>query len=202
MRLATCSWPRAMRTSRSARSRTGSSTAPPPSTATFPSKDDIFFALAEQGFRLLFESGELADDDPGPDGLDAVRRPFLHLYEFSQPHPEYFALMFVDRSVPRISAELGALRVRRYDQRTAHRPDPEGGGCRPFPRRNRPARRVPHSERGGRWAPSVMRLCNRLGARRGPGALARDTLEAALTGLRSGFRLTFHPGGCDRSDRQ
>ena len=30
---------------------------------------------------------------------------FWRLYEFSREHPQYFALMFVDRSVPRISRE-------------------------------------------------------------------------------------------------
>src|SRR5687767_126127 len=68
----------------------------------FPSKDDIFFALAEEGFHLLFSSAE-RNIEPGPDGLDALRRPFWHLYQFSRSHPEHFALMFVDRAVPRIS---------------------------------------------------------------------------------------------------
>ena len=38
---------------------------------------------------------------------------FWRFYEFSKEHPEYFALMFLDRTVPRISQRLGALRVRR-----------------------------------------------------------------------------------------
>ena len=73
----------------------------------FASKDDIFFALAEEGFRLL--------GDPGGDKhraqraalppLERVRANFWHLYTFSREQPEYFALMFLDRSVPRISRE-------------------------------------------------------------------------------------------------
>jgi AcrR family transcriptional regulator len=66
----------------------------------FPSKDDIFFALAEEGFRLL-GAGELAStatEDP----LDDVRQTIWRLYEFSRQQPEYFALVFLDRHVPRI----------------------------------------------------------------------------------------------------
>src|SRR5262245_46734582 len=73
----------------------------------FSSKDDIFFALAEEGFRLL---GDPSDPDHrqslvGLTPLERVRCHFWHLYEFSRQHPQYFALMFVDRSVPRISRE-------------------------------------------------------------------------------------------------
>src|SRR5688500_3651141 len=71
----------------------------------FPSKDDIFFALAEEGFHLLFAS-ERPCADAGTDAADpiaGVRAAFWHFYQFSRKHPEYFALMFVDRSVPRIT---------------------------------------------------------------------------------------------------
>src|SRR5258705_9397739 len=73
----------------------------------FPSKDDIFFALAEEGFRLL--------GDPGSEPrrarletlapVDRVHANFWRMYEFSREQPQYFALMFLDRSVPRISRE-------------------------------------------------------------------------------------------------
>src|ERR1700756_5162598 len=58
----------------------------------FPSKDDIFFALAEEGFRLLHGDGlgPLAALPP----LDRIREIFRHLYRFSREHPQYFALMF------------------------------------------------------------------------------------------------------------
>ena len=71
----------------------------------FPSKDDIFFALAEDGFRLLFAPecpGEAAIAETS-EPIDGVRAAFWHFYRFSRTHPEYFALMFVDRSVPRIT---------------------------------------------------------------------------------------------------
>jgi hypothetical protein len=48
----------------------------------------------------------------------------------------------------------------------------------------------------------VMQLCNRLAPGEDPDALARDLLEAAITGLRHGFRQTFHPHSCEgTSDR-
>src|SRR5689334_23419032 len=66
----------------------------------FESKDDIFLALAEEGFRMLFASA----DEPDPvDPIEKIRAGFWRLYEFSKEHPEYYALMFVDRSVPPIS---------------------------------------------------------------------------------------------------
>src|SRR3954447_2839399 len=71
----------------------------------FPSKDDIFFALAEEGFRLLFCYGEACRDAAPADPVERLRAMFLRYYEFSKEHPEYFALMFLDRSVPRISRD-------------------------------------------------------------------------------------------------
>src|SRR4051812_37765828 len=64
----------------------------------FPSKDDIFFALAEEGFRLLSEMipQPSAGDDLPP--LERLRYTFWNVSEFSRAHPQYFALMFIDRS--------------------------------------------------------------------------------------------------------
>src|ERR1700748_3185824 len=49
----------------------------------FPSKDDIFFALAEEGFRLLsaLVPDERAQADLPP--LDRVREMLWHMHEFS-----------------------------------------------------------------------------------------------------------------------
>jgi hypothetical protein len=50
---------------------------------------------------------------------------------------------------------------------------------------------------------AVLQICNRLAPGEDADALARDTLEAALTGLRAGFPTSFHPGPCEgHSDRQ
>src|SRR4029434_5201915 len=73
----------------------------------FPSKDDIFFALAEEGVHLLGgpRAPGHADQLHALSPFERVRAIFWHFYEFSRQHPQYFALMFVDRSVPRVSRE-------------------------------------------------------------------------------------------------
>src|SRR5437764_14984302 len=73
----------------------------------FQGKDDIFFALAEEGFRLLGDPAASHNHArlEGLAPLERVRGVFWRLYEFSRDHPQYFALMFVDRSVPRIGRE-------------------------------------------------------------------------------------------------
>ena len=160
----------------------------------FPSKDDIFFALAEEGFRLLFSTAQ-HDIEPGPDGLDALRRPFWHLYEFSRRHPEYFALMFVDRAVPQISknwerfAFVGVMKnqLSSLIQRAV-----DAGHL--------PATTDPHAVfrilSVAMIGAAVMQLGNRLAPGEDADALAHDVLEAAITGLRTGFVPTFHPQPC------
>jgi AcrR family transcriptional regulator len=69
----------------------------------FPSKDDIFFALAEEGFKLLSAPRGMGQAETLP--LDRIRAIFWRFYEFSREHPQYFWLMFVDKSVPRICRE-------------------------------------------------------------------------------------------------
>src|SRR5436190_13404172 len=73
----------------------------------FPAKDDIFFALAEEGFRKLFDFTNEPARSPEAlvDPLEAVRHGFFRYYQFSRVHPEYFELMFVDRTVPRIGRD-------------------------------------------------------------------------------------------------
>src|SRR4051794_8417538 len=88
----------------------------------FPSKDDIFFALADEGFHLLGSPRE--PDDAARvkalSPLERVRAIFWHFYEFSLEHPQYFALMFVDRSVPRISREYERFAFARELKRGIH----------------------------------------------------------------------------------
>src|SRR5580765_5326806 len=73
----------------------------------FPSKDDIFFALAEEGFRRLDAKvrTSLGHDDP----LEDVRACWWAYYEFSKEQREFFELMFVDRSVPQITEHWTVL---------------------------------------------------------------------------------------------
>lgn len=156
----------------------------------FPSKDDIFFALAEEGFRILFAPPKEPPADT--DLIASIRSSFWRVYEFSRSHPEYFALMFVDRTVPRINkdwqrfgfvhevkAQVGAKIQRAID-----------AGY--FPAGSAPdgiARVLLTAVLGA----AVARLCPRGIEGEDVDALARDTLEAALTGLRNGSPITFVP---------
>jgi AcrR family transcriptional regulator len=69
----------------------------------FPSKDEIFFALAEEGLSRL--GHEELSAEPTSDPLGDVKAMVWRLYTFSKDHPQYFALVFLDRTVPRISRE-------------------------------------------------------------------------------------------------
>jgi AcrR family transcriptional regulator len=159
----------------------------------FPSKDDIFFALAEEGFHILF--APVAQPHDETDLVGAIRGAFWRLYEFSVTHPEYFALMFVDRTVPRINkdwqrfgfvremkAQIGAKIQRAID--AGH-----------FPAGSHPdgiARVLVTAVVGA----AVARLCQRVVPGEDIDAIARDTLEATLTGLRTGIPTTFVPSPC------
>ena len=69
----------------------------------FPSKDDIFLALAEEGFRLLAAThlAMPATDSP----LDDLAATGWQLHAFSKEHPQYFALMFLDHRAPRFGRD-------------------------------------------------------------------------------------------------
>ena len=59
----------------------------------FPSKEAMFAALADEGLRLLeaqHPSEELADP------IDNLLLPYVRYYDFSQSHPEYFTLLWMD----------------------------------------------------------------------------------------------------------
>ena len=159
----------------------------------FPSKDDIFFALAEEGFRILFSPKPGRDLLSASDPIDGIRSAFWRVYEFSRRHPEYFALMFLDRSVPRISRDWerfafvheGKMRLRAVIQSAI-----DSGQL--------PAAAVPESIfrvlLTSIVGAAVVTLCDRLSQGEDPDELARDTLEATLTGLRTGFDTSFRLG--------
>lgn len=159
----------------------------------FASKDDIFLALAEEGFRILFTpAAKAAAADP----LDEIRMGFWRLYEFSKDHPEYFALMFLDRSVPRISQDwqrFGFVREMRlrFSEQIQRVID---AGLFPAGTNPDAVFRILMAAIHG---VAVLRLCERLSPAENADALARDTLEAALTGLRTGIPHTFHSEPCE-----
>ena len=160
----------------------------------FPSKDDIFFALAEEGFRLL--------GDPGAEGerarhaalppLERVRGVFWHLYEFSREQPQYFALMFLDRSVPRISREYERFAfAREMKQHIVEEIQAciEGGHL--------PANLDPAVATRvlmvGLLGVAVLRLSDRLAPGENADHLAADVLTVTLAGLKAGVVLQSLP---------
>jgi RND family efflux transporter MFP subunit len=149
----------------------------------FASKDEIFFALAEEGFRQL--GARQFADIPGADPLDEVRATAWRLYEFSKEQPQYFALVFLDRHVPRVSQEyeqfafISELRNRAIAQ--VQRCTEQGV----FP----PATHALVALRL-LFAPifgiAALRLSNRLNPGEDADALARDAIETTIAGLRAG----------------
>jgi len=156
----------------------------------FASKDDIFFALAEEGFRLLGDPGSdegtrwLADRAP----LDRLRAIFRRLYEFSEEHPQYFALMFLERSVPRISREYERFAFAREMKRHLIEEVERCVATGALPEGTRPhvAIRIVTAAVLGIAA---MRLSDRLAPAEDAKTLACDAIEVALAGLKTGVRL-------------
>jgi AcrR family transcriptional regulator len=155
----------------------------------FPSKDDLFFALAEEGFRLLHEFTKRPEPD---DPLEAIRQGYLRYYRFSREHPEYFELMFVDRSVPRIGRDwerFGFVHEMTQDACGLLQRAIDAGVF--------PADTDAHVAFHILWAavhgPATASICERLAPDEDPDALARDTLETVIAGLRTGIRTTFKP---------
>ena len=166
----------------------------------FPSKDDIFLALAEEGFRLLFSYGrsreidERAPDDPA----DVLRGMFWRYYEFSKEHPEYFALMFLDRSVPRIRDHwdrFGFVGEMKHDMVGRIQQAIAAGACPPDTHPHTVFRLLLTAAHGA----AALRLCDRLAPGEDGDALARASIDATLLGLRAGaardLRLALFP--CD-----
>lgn len=159
----------------------------------FPSKDDIFLALAEEGFRMLFDSAEcVRKEHSHASPVDCIRSAFLNVYQFSRQHPEYHALMFLDRSVPRISQDWERFRFVHEMRSQLSDLIQKAIDAGDFPADCNPEmvfRVLMVSIQGV----AVMRLCDRLVAGEDADGLAGVTLEAALTGLRTGFDHSYRP---------
>ena len=162
----------------------------------FPSKDDIFLALAEEGFHLLFTSAECArqgHEHSAP--VDCIRSAFLNVYEFSKNHPEYHALMFLDRSVPRISRDwerFGFVREMRTQLTDLIQRAIDQGDFPPDCNPEVVFRVLMVAVQGV----CMVRLCDRMPPGEDADALARVALDAAITGFRTGFNHSYHPDQC------
>jgi AcrR family transcriptional regulator len=156
----------------------------------FASKDDIFFALAEEGFRLLGDPGagpaltELEHLAP----LDRLRSIFMRLHRFSREHPRYFALMFVERSVPRISREYERFAFAREMKRhlVDHVQSCIDAGVLPPTVKPFVAIRLLTMSIVGL---ATLSLSDRLAPGEDPDRLAADAINVVLAGLQSGVSL-------------
>ena len=156
----------------------------------FPSKDDIFFALAAEGFRRLDDATKAAAGHPDP--FTDLRNCWWAFYQFSKDQREFFHLMFVDRSVPAITEQWQGFDL--LQQMLA--------GVAARIQRSIDAGRFPASLEPQvalhiLWAamtgPAVLGCTCRLGPGEDCDALARDVLDTTLAGLAAGPALTFVP---------
>ena len=156
----------------------------------FPSKDDIFFALAEEGFRLLGDPARVRHDPElqHATALERVRAVFWRLYEFSREQPQYFALMFVDRSVPRISREYERFAFAREMKQHIVEELQACIDAGELPKSIEPMVAM-RALTVGVLGVAVMRLSERLAPGESPDLLAADVLNLTLAGLRSGVVL-------------
>ena len=164
----------------------------------FPSKDEIFFALAEEGFRQI--GGAEVSDTPSADPLDDVRATLWRLSEFSKEQPQYFALVFLDRHVPRVGREyerfsiISEIRSRALSQ--VERCIADGV----FPP-------TTHAEVALRllFAPvlgiAALRLSNRV-TPEDADALVRDSIETTIAGIRAGAPRHAKPSASAQNNAQ
>jgi AcrR family transcriptional regulator len=161
----------------------------------FPGKDDIFFALAEEGFRILADQAMGAAEGIA-DPLDRLRRGLWGFYEFSKSHPEYFELMFLDRSVPSLSQDFQRFE---FFQQTTLRAEADIGACMDrgeFSKSLDPAAAL-HVLWVGMLGAAAIGLAHRLAPGEDPDALAHDVLESLLAGFTTNLvRTTFVASQC------
>ena len=154
----------------------------------FASKDDIFLALAAEGFHRLDEKVRAAMKDGDP--IECVRGCWWAFYEFSQEEPAYFELMFVDRSVPRITQQWEGFEFLQQMLANAVSAIQKAIDAGAFP-----ATLNPNAAMHMLWAsligPAVVGIRHRLASGEDYDALARDVLNATIAGLQSGVATTF-----------
>jgi AcrR family transcriptional regulator len=156
----------------------------------FPGKDDIFYALAEEGFQLLCDGIGPIEEMDQVEPVELIRRAMRGLYRFSQAHPEYYALMFLDRSVPHLKGAQHrmprfAAMMERLCKAMQQCID-EGM----FPSAPNPTTVFKLLMTATHGAAS-QNVCGRLLPGQDGAALVNDLIELTLAGLRAGVPLTF-----------
>jgi AcrR family transcriptional regulator len=154
----------------------------------YPSKDDIFLALAKEGFHRL--DAKVRTAMVTGDALENVRACWWAFYEFSQEQPEYFLLMFVDRSVPRITQQWDGFEFLQQLLDNAVDAIQKAIDAGDFP-----ASLSPDGAMHMLWAaligPAVVSIRHRLNSDEDYDALARDVLNLTIAGLQAGVPTTF-----------
>jgi AcrR family transcriptional regulator len=160
----------------------------------FPSKDDIYYALAEEGFQNL--AGHLLGALDGvTEPLERLRRGLWAFYEFSKLTPEFFELMFIDRSVPSLSQDFQRFE---FFQGLTARAEADIHACIErglFSRDLNPAAAL-HVLWVGVLGAATIGLAERLAPGEDPDALARDLIESLLAGFTTAVRSTFVASPC------
>jgi AcrR family transcriptional regulator len=154
----------------------------------YPSKDDIFLALAKEGFHRLDAKVRAAMVTGDP--LENVRACWWAFYEFSKEQPEYFLLMFVDRSVPRITQQWEGFEFLQQMLGNAVSAIQTAIDAKAFPATLSPNVAM-HMLWAGLIGPAVVGIRHRLASGEDYDALARDVLNATIAGLQSGIPTTF-----------
>ena len=160
----------------------------------FPSKDDIFFALAEEGFRLLGDPATILENPAYSNAppLERVRAAFWRLYTFSREQPQYFALMFVERSVPRISREYERFAFAREGKQHIIEQLRAATDAGALPATLEPQIAM-RALMVGVLGVALLNLNERLLPGEDADLLAADVLNLTLAGLRSGVELQSPP---------
>ena len=155
----------------------------------FPGKEDIFFALAEEGLQFLRSHCACEDNDEAAP-LQQVRDALWRFYTFSKEQPEYFSLIFVDSAVPRISRDwerFSFIRDLRHNiEHQIQKCMDEGM----FPGAESAAS-IFRIVSTAMYGAAVFRLSHRLAPGENADALAEDLLDATLAGLQSGIGTRF-----------
>jgi AcrR family transcriptional regulator len=160
----------------------------------FPRKDDIFFTLAEEGFRILAGRALAAAADL-TDPLARLRAGLWAFYEFSKSHPQYFELMFLDRSVPTLSQDFQRFE---FFQETTARAEADIRACIELGRfaGTLNAAAALHVLWVGMLGAATIGMAQRLAPGEDPDALAHDLLESMLSGFTTNLRSTFVASEC------
>ncbi len=153
----------------------------------FVSKEDIFFALAEEGLQCVRTHCSASTHAHPP--VERVREAFWRVYTFSKEQPEYFSLIFVDGAVPRISRDW-----ERFSSMRELRQDVEHDIQQCIDKGLFPGVDGPGTVFRILWTAvygaAVFRLSHRLAPDEDADALAHDLLACAIAGL--GSRVDLH----------